>query len=387
MTANTGRVGPDAAWEQEHEDLIRRVRDRLRQEATAPRDSLRSLAIPAGYGGDDNGGGHGLAEQLVVMVETGRALAHTPYLSTVILVAGAVLDSGDEAACRDLLPRIAAGALTATVVLPGRSDGPTADVIAARAGRRGEGHGLTGAGIAPLDGETAGLYLVAARYQGRPTLFAVDRTAATVTSVPGPAPEPTWTTWTQSAETPLGRAVSFHDAPARPIGSPGDAERILARALRRAALGTAAEQAGGASRCLELTVAYARQRRQFGRPIGAFQAVGHKCADMRLSVEAAWSALDYAARAAAADAGNATDAEARVDAHWAASAAKSLCSEAYLRVAADAVQIHGGAGYRRDSEVQAHLRQALAKEYLFGDSGQHRRFCADLLVDAAVSAA
>jgi alkylation response protein AidB-like acyl-CoA dehydrogenase len=372
MTANTGRVGPYAAWEQEHEDLIRRVRDCLRQETTAPRDSLRSLAIPAG---------HGLAEQLVVMVETGRALAHTPYLSTVILAAGAVLDSGDEAACRDLLPRIAAGALTATVVLPGRSDGPKADVIAARADRRGEGHGLTGAGIAPLDGETADLYLVAASYEGRPTLFAVDRTATTVTSAPGGAPEPTRT---QPAETPLGRTVSFHDAPARPIGSPGDAERILTRALRRAALGTAAEQAGGARRCLELTVAYAKQRRQFGRPIGAFQAVGHKCADMRLSIEAAWSALDYATRAAAAaDA----QADAEADAQWAVSAAKSLCSEAYLRVATDAVQIHGGAGYRRDSEVQAHLRQALAKEYLFGDPEEHRRFCADLLVDAAVSAA
>ena len=383
MAASTAWGEPGASWTEGCEGLISQIRAfaeelAVGREGLTPSDrahghdvevwarmagelGLQGIAIPETYGG----GGRGVIQQLVVMSELGRALLCTPYLSTAILAAGAVLDSEDDDVCRDLLPRIAAGGLTATVVLPGAADGPGAGVLTAEARRTAAGHRLTGAGVALLDGRVADVFLVAAECEGRATLFAVD--GESVSIAPGPG-EPAETT-------PGGTAVEFHDAPARPVGRPGAAEQILARALRRAALATAAEQAGGARRCLEMSVRYARERRQFGQPIGAFQAISHKCADMRLTVEAAWSALDYAARAEAAGA---------EDADWAASAAKSLCSEAYVRVATDAVQIHGGAGYGWDSEAQAHLRRALATERLFGDPSEHRRFCADLLVGSAL---
>lgn len=347
----------------EHDELAARIRGFLAEAADGQnpeawtrmaRDSrVQGIAIPAAYGG----GGHGPVEQMIVMREIGRGLFRTPYLSTAVLAAGALLDSGDEQACQRLLPRIATEGLTATVVLPGGTDTSAVGTVTAQARRTARGHRVTGGAVQIVDGHGAAVFVVAARLDGRSTLFTVDGA--------DPGVE-------RSSLTAEHASVAFRDAPATLFGEAGAAEPILQRTLRRAALALAAEQWGGAQRCLAAGVEYARERKQFGRPIGAFQAISHKCADMRLAVEAAGAAVRYAAEAAASDS---------ADADWAASTAKAVCSDGYLHVADINVQIHGGAGYGWDSEAQAHLRRAQDTEYMFGSPGEHRALCADWLAE------
>ena len=144
----------------------------------------------------------------------------------------------------------------------------------------------------------------------------------------------------------------------------------MERVLQKAVAGLAAEQVGGAQRCLDMAVEYAKVRVQFGRPIGSFQAIKHKCADMLVQVEGAKSAAYYAGWAAAED-----NEELAEVSHI----AKSYCSEAYFLCASENIQIHGGIGFTWDHDAHLYFKRAKSSELIFGDPAYHRRALARLL--------
>jgi alkylation response protein AidB-like acyl-CoA dehydrogenase len=151
--------------------------------------------------------------------------------------------------------------------------------------------------------------------------------------------------------------LTFDRVPAVLIGSEGAAGRLLARVLDTATVALAAEQAGGARRCLEASADYARTRHQFGRPIGTFQAVKHKCADMLVQVELAEATAREAARLAA---------EGSMDFPVAAATAHVVCSRAYMFTAMENIQVHGGIGFTWEHPAHLYFRRAKSSQLLFG---------------------
>jgi len=164
--------------------------------------------------------------------------------------------------------------------------------------------------------------------------------------------------------------IEFNNTPARLIGTDGGAEAGLNVALQKAAALLAAEQVGGSQRVLDNAVAYAKERVQFGRPIGSFQAIKHKAADMLLEVESAKSAAYYAAYCSQ---------ENNDDLAVAASLAKSYCSEAYFHCAGENIQIHGGIGFTWEHHAHLYFKRAKSSELLLGDPAYHREILANLL--------
>ncbi|MEU4248867.1 acyl-CoA dehydrogenase family protein [Amycolatopsis sp. NPDC026612] len=310
---------------------------------------LPGLAIPEEYGGS----GFSHAELGIAFEETGRALLCAPFFGTVALAAEVLLRAGDESAAKDLLPGIAAGETIATLALaePGGRRGEGA--ITVRAERVAGRWQLSGAKTHVLDGHTAQLLLVVARTDAGTGLFAVD----------GSAPGLRRTALRTIDQTRKEARLDCSGVPARLIGDAGTAWPAIERTLAAAAVLLAAEQLGGASRALELAVAYAKIREQYGRAIGSFQAVKHRLADMLTDVECARSAVQDGLRALAADA---------EDLPVAASVAKACCSEAFTRVAAGAIQVHGGIGFTWEHSVQLYFKRAKASELLLGTPAEHR---------------
>ncbi|WP_328752334.1 acyl-CoA/acyl-ACP dehydrogenase [Streptomyces sp. NBC_00285] len=309
-------------------------------------DQLRlpGLAIPEEYGGD----GFGPVELGVVMEEMGRALLCSPFFATVVLAAQALLASGDSDACARHLPGIASGRTTATLAVAEDSGSWDPALISARAVPDGDGGWrLNGRKCFVIDGTTADLILVVARTVAGPSFFAVDRTAPGVTAV---AME------TLDATRAMAR-LTFDSVAATPVGAEGSGGRIMARVLDMASVGLAAEQAGGARRCLEMSAEYARTRHQFGRPIGSFQAVKHKCADMLVQVELAEASAREAARLAD---------EGAADFPVAAAVAHACCSRAYMFAAMENIQVHGGIGFTWEHPAHLYFRRAKSSQLLFG---------------------
>jgi alkylation response protein AidB-like acyl-CoA dehydrogenase len=168
--------------------------------------------------------------------------------------------------------------------------------------------------------------------------------------------------------------LTFGGTPGRLVGRPGAAAEIVAQAVRGGVLALAAEQVGGAQRCLDMAVAYAKVRHQFGRAIGSFQAIKHVCADMLLEVESARSAAYYAAWAAA---------DGAADLPLVASLAKAYCSEAYFHVAASNIQVHGGIGFTWEHDAHLYYRRAKSAEVMLGTPASHREVIAGLLLTDA----
>jgi alkylation response protein AidB-like acyl-CoA dehydrogenase len=308
----------------------------------------QGLTIPERYGG----AGYGYAEMSILLEEMGRALLCAPFLSSVVLAATALAESGDEDAQARYLPDIASGDLVATVAISGEDGAPEgADLTAAR---DGDGWALRGEASFVLDGHVAGLVLVPARTNGPVSIFAVDGGADGVRRTPLDTMD----------QTRKLASLSFENTPARLVGTSGDGARVLSRVLDRAAVALAAEQVGGASWCLDMAVEYAKTRVQFGRPIGSFQAVKHKCADMLVAVESARSALFLAIRHAMTDAAGLP---------VSASIAKTLCSEAYLHVATENIHVHGGIGFTWEHPAHLYFRRAKSGEMLLGTPTYHRR--------------
>ena len=245
---------------------------------------LPGLALPGDYGGD----GFGLTELEVVLEEMGAALLCSPFFATVVLAAQALLASADQAACARYLPGIAAGQTIATLAAAEGNASWDPAMVSARAERTGDHWALTGKKSFVIDGAIADLVLVVARSTAGPGLFAVDRGA------PGLRAEP----MTTLDPTRRDGGPDLRPGARGPHRREGQAGRLMSRVLDLACVALAAEQAGGARRCLEMSAGYARARFQFGRPIGSFQAVKHKCADMLVRVELAEATAREAARLA-----------------------------------------------------------------------------------------
>ena len=323
---------------------------------------LAGLTIPEKYGG----AGCGPVEQLIVCEEMGAALLCAPYLASAVLATWALLASEDLMAQTDLLPPIASGKTIATLAVP-EDDGEWAPAeFRLMARRSGEKYLLDGRKSFVLDGMIADLILVAASSDGGPALFAVD----------GDAPGLSRQAMPTIDMTRKQAVLTFGGTPARLVGQPGAAPEIVAQAVRGGVLALAAEQVGGAQRCLDMAVAYAKLRHQFGRAIGSFQAIKHLCADMLLEVESARSAA-YRAAWEAADGG--------ADLPLIASLAKACCSEAYFHVAASNIQIHGGIGFTWDHDAHLYYRRAKSAEVMLGTPASHREFVANLLLKRATS--
>ena len=234
---------------------------------------LQSMIIPESFGG----AGFGYVELLVVLEEMGAALLCAPFFSSVALAANALLTSGDDEAKKSYLPGIASGETIATLAITEDNGKWDFSGIELAATKKGDGWELNGHKMFVIDGHVANLIVVAARTAAGVSLFAVQ----------GDAPGLTRTALPTMDQTRKQARLEFADTPAALIGTDGGAEPGLSKTLDLAAVALAAEQVGGAQHVLDASVEYAKTRIQFGRPIGSFQAIKHKCADMLLEVESA----------------------------------------------------------------------------------------------------
>lgn len=312
-----------------------------------------AIIVPEAQGGL----GLGQVELAIVAAACGRALLPSPLIAT-SLAARAILLAGDAAQQDRWLPGIAAGETTATVALTGPEGRYGENDVAAELRADGDGYRLDGAAGFVLDGHNADLLLVAARLDGAIRFVAVPRAAAGVDAVRQP-----WIDITRA----IAR-VDFANVaiPAADV-LPGDGFDAL---LRFAAATLAAEQWGAAAAALDITVDYAKQRVQFGQPIGQFQAVKHALADLALLVEAAASAVWYAAATA----------DQRPDEFAVASAtAKLMAGEALSKCGADMIHYHGGIGFTWEHDAHLYFRRARAASGLFGDADVQSAVIADAL--------
>jgi alkylation response protein AidB-like acyl-CoA dehydrogenase len=320
---------------------------------------LQGLAVPEEYGGS----GFGYVDLGIVFEEAGRALLGGPYFATVALAAEALLRCADEQARHDLLPGIASGETVATLALTEDSGRWDEQGIGLTAAHDDTGSWrLTGVKTYVPDGHLADLLLVAARTPGGISLLAVETADAPgLTRTPVPTLD----------QTRKQARIEFTDTPARLLGPEGTAWPALERTLATAAVLLSAEQVGGAAAALDAAVEYAKIREQYGRPIGSFQGIKHKCADMLMEIESARSAA-YGGLWAL-DAGD--EAEIAI----AAALAQAFCSEAFTKVAADNIQVHGGIGFTWEHPAHLYFKRAKSSEVLLGTPSYHRELLATRL--------
>lgn len=325
---------------------------------------LQGLTIPELHGGQ----GFHFLELGIALEELGRQLAGGPYLASSVLATQALLAIADPVQQAEWLPSIAAGDSIVTLAAFEPSGHADIESITTTCRSGSDGWSVSGIKTPVLDAQHADRILVAAREDGSTgaqglTLLALRPDAPGVTTTPVDGLDLT----RKHAD------LVLRDAAATPLGRPGAAGPALARVLDLATIALAAESIGAAARCLEMAVAYAKERIQFGRPIGSFQAVQHKCAEVMLELESARSAAYWSWWVAAqpeADPGELAEA---------ASIAKATCGEALARAAAENVQIHGGVGFTWEFDCHLFFRRAKAVEHLLGDPVWHRARLADRL--------
>ncbi len=333
------REGFDAAlWKQMGEEL-----------------GLQGVGIPEAYGGQ----GFGFLELAIVQEEMGRVLFPAPYFGSIGLAANAILNAGSEDQKRALLPGIASGETIGSLALLEGKGGWDAAQIGLEFRPDGDSVRITGAKELVVDAPCANLWIVAGRSPGSKGEQGIGL-AVVRGDDPGVRVAPCDSL---DLTRKLGR-VEFADSRGEVMAGAGnDAAKALEKTLRQASTLLAAECAGGAARCLEMAVAYAKTRHQFARPIGSFQAIKHKCAEMLLEVETAKSGAYYAAWAASED-----DAELAI----ASSMAKACCAEAFLQTSTENIQIHGGIGFTWEHDAHLYYRRAKSNEMLLGSPGTHR---------------
>ena len=302
---------------------------------------LQGLIIPEEFGGS----GYSFVELIVVLEEMGRRLLCAPYFSTVVLGAQTLVHSGDDAAKAEYLPGIASGETIATLAYTEPNGRWDEAAVTATATRSGDDWTIDGTKLYVLDGHTANLIITAARTDAGVSLFAVQGDAAGLTR----------TALSTMDQTRKQARLEYAGVPAKLIGTDGAGWDTISTVLDLAAVALAAEQVGGGQEVLESAVQYAKDRVQFGRPIGSFQAIKHKCADMLLEVESAKSAAYYAGWCAA---------EMNDELPSVASLAKAYCSEAYFHAAAENIQIHGGIGFTWEHPAHLYFKRAKSSELL-----------------------
>jgi len=306
-----------ATWEQLSEEL-----------------AWTALTIPEEYGGL----GMSYLDLHPLMEEMGRSLLCSPFFSTICL-----------------------GATTATLAYAEKNNRMDAEGVEATYSRNGTGYILRGGKSYVVDGHTAALLVIAARTENSKGSEGVS-----LFLVPGDTEGlrrtwlPTMDQTRRLASIELSDVVVPHDAL---LGEEGRGWALCERTLDLARIALAAEQVGAAEMCLDMAVEYAKVRKQFGRPIGSFQAIKHKCADMLMMVESARSAAFYASAVAG---------QGEADLEEAASSAKAFCSDTFFHCAAENIQIHGGIGFTWEHPAHMYFKRAKATETLFGDPSFHR---------------
>jgi alkylation response protein AidB-like acyl-CoA dehydrogenase len=312
------------------------------------------LLIPEGSGG----AGASYREAAVVAEETGRAAAPVPFLGSAVVATAALLATGDD----ELLAAVADGATTAALAVPfaaapGPRPEPTVRLGAPAPADGDPGYRLTGtvAGVAdappadvllvPADGVPYGLYAVRAADVAMTPVVSLDMTR-------------------QLAD------LTLDNVPGRRVATADAAQRAVAAALTAGAAMLAAEQLGTAERCLEITVAYLKERRQFARPVGSFQALKHRAADLWVGVTQARAAARYAAACLATG---------DPDAPVAVALAKAACSDIAVRAAQECVQLHGGIGFTWEHPAHLYLKRAKSSSIGFGTPDRHRASLAGLI--------
>jgi alkylation response protein AidB-like acyl-CoA dehydrogenase len=322
------------------------------------------LVYPEAY----DGMGLGLVDLVVLMEEMGRAVVPGPYFSAVLLGGLAILEAGGEAQKKEWLPKIAAGDRRVALAWmePSAQLGPAGVTLSAV--EKGGRYTLSGTKLFVHDAHTADALVVAART--RPgagadgvSLFLLPKgtKGLEVTLLP------TMDQTRKLCEVSLADVSVGADAL---LGAAGAGWAPLARVLDRATVALCAEMCGGAQKVLDMTVEYAKIRQAFGRPIGSYQGVKHRAADMLVDVENSKSITYYAAWALD---------EGAAEAPLAVSMAKAYVSDAYRRVAAAGIQLHGGIGFTWEHDLHLYFKRAKGSEFTFGDATHHRERVAQLV--------
>jgi alkylation response protein AidB-like acyl-CoA dehydrogenase len=310
----------------------------------------------------DGGVGGTLVDQAVAVEELGAALACGPLFGTVFLVIPALVAASAGTVRDDLLSELVEGRRTAAFAVPDRAGAFDAADVTVRASESR----LTGTVAGVVDAGAADDLIVAAVGEGGVSLFAVDATATGVER-------------TNQLTVDLTRpqaVVTLTDAPARLVAGPDEAERVITHAFQVASALLAVEQVGAAQHLLDVAVQYAKDRLQFGRPIGSFQAVKHRLADMMVDLEHARSTAYHAVWALA---------EGSDDPALAASIAQATCSAAFSRIAADAIQTLGGIGFTWEHQAHLYFKRATVDAALLGSAEEHRSRVAELVLDTATA--
>jgi alkylation response protein AidB-like acyl-CoA dehydrogenase len=361
-----------AALTPEERTVLTDALSRLLADRGAEADVRRAMESPQGYDPDlwlrlaemgvvgliideaFGGAGAGPVELEAVMEAAGAALLCSPLLASGVLAAAFLQALGDEAAKTRLLPGIAAGTTIATLALTGEAGAWTEDGVEVVA----DGGSLSGTVSYVLHGQNANVLIVLARTEAGVAAFEVDPKASGVSIEALPTFDHTLRLARIRLDKAAGRRLS------------GEAWPAAKAALDLGLIALAGEQAGAAGRCLAMTVDYAKERFQFGRAIGSFQAVKHMAADLLLESESATSAARHAASRLA---DGAPDAEAAL------SLAAFACADAFVKIAADAIQMHGGIAFTWEHPAHLFLRRARADAQLLGTPAAHReRFLAAL---------
>jgi alkylation response protein AidB-like acyl-CoA dehydrogenase len=322
------------------------------------------LVYPEAY----DGMGLGLVDLVVLMEEMGRAVVPGPYFSAVLLGGLAIAEAGSEAQKKEWLPKIAAGDRRVALAWmePSAQLGPAGVTLTAV--EKGGKYTLSGTKLFVHDAHTADALVVAART--RPgagadgvSLFLLPKgtKGLEVTLLP------TMDQTRKLCEVALSDVTVGSDAL---LGAAGAGWAPLARVLDRATVALCAEMCGGAQKVLDMTVEYAKIRQAFGRPIGSYQGVKHRAADMLVDVENSKSITYYAAWALD---------EGAAEAPLAVSMAKAYVSDAYRRVAAAGIQLHGGIGFTWEHDLHLYFKRAKGSEFTFGDATHHRERVAQLV--------
>ena len=319
---------------------------------------LQSLHIPEEFGGQ----GFSFVELAIVFEEQGRRLLCSPYFATVALATNAILNAGTSDEKAALLPGIASGETIATLAFTEPNGRWDADGITMIAREDGGSWVLDGTKMFVIDGNNADLIVVAARTAGTS-----GEAGISFFTVAGDANGLTRTALATMDQTRKQSKLEFAGVKAAPLGAAGQGWSALSKTLDQAAVCLSNEMAGGAQFVLDMSVEYAKVRVQFGRPIGSFQAIKHKCADMLLEVESAKSAAYYSAWAAGED---------NEELPVVASLSKAYCSDAYFHATAENIQIHGGIGFTWEHPAHLYFKRAKSSEILLGDATYHRELLA-----------
>jgi alkylation response protein AidB-like acyl-CoA dehydrogenase len=321
------------------------------------------------YPEDAGGSGLGLVDLVVLMEEIGRAVMPGPYPASVLLGGAAIAAAGSTEQQREWLPRIAAGEAKTTLAVTEPNARWDAAGITATAREARGGFALSGTKMFVPDAHLADVLVVAARSRDGSTM----EDGVSLFLVPKDAPGIGIRRLPSVDETRKTCEVTFDNVAVPSSALLGELHRgwaPLQRVIDRAAVALSAEMCGAAQRVLEITVEYAKLRVAFGKPIGSYQGVKHKCADMLVDIENAKSLTYYAAWAVD---------EGEADAPLAVSMAKAAASDAGRKVCAAGIQLHGGIGMTWEHDLQLYLKRAKADEVAFGDATWHRERVAQLM--------